>query len=158
MYKMLTSILKIQFISLLLILLFLSSCGGGSGTNGLGSLEVVNPTPSGEFLQFVSKSQFQTPEEFIISWNNQKNNWKFSYYGENNLTWPDYSSPEEIYNSRIINCYRISKLLQYIYNGELVFVNQEGLSNYDHCYLLLPNGNIINNNGVTLSLLIKENI
>jgi hypothetical protein len=91
-----------------------------------------------------------TPAEYTEKWNNKINiSFKFSYYGENNITWPDNDSPEQIYNSHIVNCYRISLLLQYIYGGELIFVSQP-TSNYDHYYLKLPNGDIIDNSGLTL--------
>jgi hypothetical protein len=147
----------LSLFALVLSLLIITSCGGGGGSSGLGSLENISttPTPSEEFLRFVNQSKQKSYDQFVIDWNNQKNNWVFSYYGEHNLTWPDYSSSEEIYNSKVINCYRISKLLQYIYGGELIKVDQTGQSNYDHYYLLLPNGDIINNNGTTLSYRVK---
>lgn len=124
---------------------YLVSCG-----NNNTAVPTV-PTPSGGFQQFVSDSQKMTPENFVTWWNDSEryNGWKFSYYNENGLKWPDTDTAEQIYNSHVINCYRISLLLQFIYSGELIFVSQP-TSNYDHYYLKLPNGDIIDNNGLTL--------
>lgn len=142
------SVKNISITVLLSFLFFLVvSCGGGGGT-----IEAVS-VPSSEFQKFVADGRGMTPEQFVEWWNDNesKNGWTFSYYGQNGLVWPDNDSPEQIYNSKIINCFRISKLLQYIYGGEIIYVSQPNL-NYDHCYLLLlPNKNIIDNNGLTLT-------
>lgn len=116
---------------------FVVSCGGGTG-----SIEAVS-VPSGEFQQFVSQSKEKSPSEFCHWWNSQKAEWTFSYYNENGLKWPDGSTVEEIYTSKIVNCYRISKLCQAIFGGELIFVSQPG-SQYDHYYLRLKDGKIDN--------------
>jgi hypothetical protein len=123
--------------------LYLYSCGGKE----VSIVAVV--TPSGEFQQFVLDARGMTPAEFCLWWNGQQDKWKFSYYNENGLIWPDKSTAEEIYQSRVINCYRVSKMLQFVYGGELIFVSQP-TSNYDHYYLKLPNGDIIDNSGLTL--------
>lgn len=133
-------------ITVLLSFLFFSciSCGGGTGT-----IEAVS-VPNGEFQKFVSDGQGMAPEQFVDWWNNTEryNGWTFSYYGQNGIVWPDNSTAEEIYQSRVINCYRISKICQAIFGGELIFVSQPN-SNYDHYYLRLKNGKI-DNNGLIL--------
>jgi len=126
------------------IFFFCISCGGGSGT-----IEAVS-VPSGDFQQFVNANQAVTPEQFCQWWNTSGNkDWKFSYYGQNGLVWPDNDTAEQIYQSKITNCFRVSKLLQSIYGGELVFVSQPD-SEYDHYYLRLPDNSIIDNNGLIL--------
>lgn len=103
----------------------------------------VQATPSVEFQNFLTQSKEKNPEEFCQWWNSQKAEWTFSYYNQNGLKWPDSSTAEEIYTSKIVNCYRISKLCQAIYGGEIVYVTQVN-SEYDHCYLRLKDGKIDN--------------
>lgn len=117
---------------------YLVSCGGNTAVS-------VSPTPSGEFQQFVSDGQKMTPEEFVTWWNDSEryNGWIFSYYGQNGLAWPDLSGAEQIFTSKLLNCYRMTVLLQAVYGGEIVYVTQED-SQYDHCYLRLTDGKIDN--------------
>ena len=111
---------------------------------------LVVETPSGEFQQFVTKCQNMPIETFIEYWNTEENkNYKFYFYRQidpnSPISWPDNSASSEIYQSKILNCFRINVLLQPIFPGSVkVLVEQPSVA-YDHYYLLLQNGDIINN-------------
>lgn len=89
-------------------------------------------------------------EEFINYWNTVENkNYKFYFYKpldpNSPVVWPDNDFAFQVYESKIINCYRINLLIQPIFdNSTLVKVYQPSVA-YDHYYLLLQNGDIINN-------------
>lgn len=129
MYK-----LNLSFMIILLpFFFFIVSCGSG----GISSVS-PSVSPSVEFNHFVDANRKKSPEEFVTWWNNTEryNGWTFSYYGKNGLVWPDNSTAEEIFTSKIVNCYRMTVLLQSIYGGEPVYLYQP-TSNYDHVVLLL---------------------
>lgn len=141
MYKLNANLM----IVLLPLFFFIVSCGGGSGT-----IEAVS-VPDAEFQQFVSDGQKMTPAEFVTWWNDSESRkWKFQLYRDqytpdSPLTWPDNNSSSTIFESKLINCYRIGKLLSEIYPGENIKVDQSGSSKWDHYYYKLSTGKIINN-------------
>jgi len=91
-----------------------------------------------KFTQWKSKVASMKSTEFVTWWNDSEryNEWIFSLYGKNGLVWPDSSSVEQIFTSKLLNCYRMTFLLQSIYGGEPVYLYQP-TSNYDHVLLLL---------------------
>ncbi len=108
----------------IIIVLFLISCGQ--------SLNFTLPspqqaTPSVEFQQWCVLVKSKSPQEFVIWWNNEEyKNWTFAWYHDYNpnsiLYWPDYSVPQEIYDSKIINCHRFTILMRYCYGGKYVWL------------------------------------
>ena len=137
--------IRLNFIlTAIFICLFLSliSCGQNSVTQS------IQNTPSPEFLQFVKQSQEKSYQEFANWWNtSESKKWKWANYAGSGypesseqviLQWPDSSTPEEIYQSKLINCYRATILFQKIYGGEAVYLKQEG-KNWSHEVLLLEN-------------------
>ncbi|MEQ8220759.1 MAG: hypothetical protein ABRQ37_00545 [Candidatus Eremiobacterota bacterium] len=137
-----------KLMALLVIMLFFCSCGGGGGgsitssaiSNSVDTSTSVVPvtTTQSEFTQWKSQVASMKPTEFVTWWNDSErhNGWTFSLYGQNGLVWPDSSSAEQIFTSKLLNCYRMTVLLQSIYGGESVYLYQPA-SNYDHVVLLL---------------------
>jgi len=138
----------LKLMALIVIMLFFSSCGGGGGGSitssaispsvDTASVPVVNTDTQSEFTQWKSEVASMKPVEFVNWWNDSEryNGWTFSLYGQNGLVWPDSSGAEQIFTSKLLNCYRMTVLLQSVYGGESVYLYQPA-SNYDHVVLLL---------------------
>lgn len=122
---------------------FVISCGGNT------AVPVVE-TPSGEFTSFIAKCQNMPIDKFVEYWNTEENkNYKFYFYKQldpnSPISWPDNDDGSQVYESKIINCYRINILIEKIFdNSTLVKVFQPSVA-YDHYYLKLQNGDVINN-------------
>lgn len=137
--------ISVKNISIICVLSFLFffivSCGG---------LFTSPSTQSTEYSQFISANKNKSPSEFIQYWNSTEyKNWQFQLYRDqytpsSPLIWPDYSTAENIFSSRLINCYRIGKLLEKIFPGENILVSQPD-NKWDHYYYKLSTGEIINN-------------
>ncbi|MEQ8170941.1 MAG: hypothetical protein ABRQ38_18775 [Candidatus Eremiobacterota bacterium] len=139
-----------KLMALLVIMLFFSACGGGGGGSITSSaisnsvdtstsvVPVVDTGTQSEFTQWKSEVASLKPTEFVTWWNDSErhNGWTFSLYGQNGLVWPDSSGAEQIFTSKLLNCYRMTVLLQSVYGGESVYLYQPS-SNYDHVVLLL---------------------
>lgn len=137
-----------KLMALMVIMLFLSSCGGGGGGSITSSaispsvdtsvVPVVDTNTQSAFTQWKSEVSSMTPTNFVTWWNDSErhNRWTFSLYGQNGLVWPDSSGAEQIFTSKLLNCYRMTVLLQSVYGGESVYLYQPA-SNYDHVVLLL---------------------
>lgn len=138
----------LYIVLLFIFFLFLSSCGGGS--------PVVSVEESREFREWKSKIP-QNASEFVSWWNSTEKNtgWKFSYYGENGITYPDRSTPEEVWQTKIINCNRFVILFQPILGGRARVYPQEGRP-YSHVTLLLDSGEELSLSGLTVSILKGE--
>ncbi len=127
---------------LIVCLCLLISCGSKE-------VGIVNNS-SAEFNNFISKCQNMPVETFIEYWNTEENkNYKFYFYRQldpnSPISWPDNDDGSQVYESKILNCYRINILIEKIFdNSTLVKVYQPSVA-YDHYYLLLQNGDIINN-------------
>lgn len=139
---------------LIVCLCLLISCGSKE-------VGIVNNS-SAEFNNFISKCQNMPVDKFVEYWNTEENkNYKFYFYRQldpnSPISWPDNDDGSQVYESKIINCYRINILLKSIFSGELVYVYQPSIA-YDHYYLLLQNGDIINNtnNGKLMTLKLEK--
>lgn len=127
----------------LLFVFLLASCGD------------PNSSVSQESEEFVRwKSEIpQGTSEFVEWWNAcGRQGWKFSYYGENGIIYPDRSTPEEVWQSKIINCNRFAILFQPILGGRVRMYPQEG-SPYSHVTLLLDSGEELSLSGLTVTIL-----
>lgn len=145
--KQITSHVYFLIIVICVTAIIMYSCSNGNNT---GEVISVTPTCSLKYEKFLSDSRSKTPEEFIQYWNSiEYKNWQFQLYKDqytpnSPLTWPDNSFGEDIFSSRLINCYRIGKLLEKIFPGENILISQPD-NKWDHYYYKLSTGEIINN-------------
>jgi hypothetical protein len=123
---------------------YLVSCGGNTAVP-------VAEKPSFEnFNNFISKCQNMPVETFIEYWNTEENkNYKFYFYRQldpnSPIIWPDNDDGSQVYESKILNCFRINVLLLPIFPGSVKVLIEQPSVAYDHYYLKLQNGDIINN-------------
>lgn len=130
------------YIILLVLFLFSVSCG---------TSQVVSSPESSEFTAW-KETIPSSPSEFVSWWNSQeKANWKFSYYGENGIVYPDSSTPEEVWRSKIINCNRFIILFKPVLGGKIRVYPQEGYS-YSHVTLVLATGEELSLCGTALTI------
>lgn len=132
---------KINFFLLLILIPFILFSCGSQPLQG-----IPQETPSVEFNQFVEINRLKSLTEFAEWWNNKENkNWKWCNYqnsgypvteGQIVLQWPDNDNACQVFESKLINCYRATVLFQYIFGGEAIYLSQLS-GNWSHEVLLL---------------------
>lgn len=112
-------------------LLVNSGCGGGGGSS-VPEYNIEANTSSREFQDWLNQLP-PTPEEFVQYWQEAevKNGWKTDDWTL--LPWDLHKndSSYEIWDSKLINCHRMTVLLLEKYNGEYLYLYQ-GENVYAH--------------------------
>ena len=126
--------IKIKWITLLVLtalILTAAGCGGGGGSSTGVVPEIKTNETSDEFQAWLNTIP-ATPEEFVTYWEETEvdNGWRYVDWDE--LSWEEhrFDTAEEIWESKLTNCHRMTNLLLGKYDGEYLYIDQEGA--YDH--------------------------